>query len=97
MCEAVLNESRADLAARMAQLRVGELNYSAESNAEAWVIELSRLERQHGYACVEATIEYYIDCATEPESVPFLGESIYCYLESLFEWQMMAKTSDGVN
>ena len=83
----VLNDARTDLAKRMAQLDTAALNYATNSRAEGWLIELSRMEQQHGYTVIEATLEYYIEKASDPRSVPGLGIAIEFYLESLWEWQ----------
>lgn len=82
----VLNDARTDLAERMAQLRIADLNYADGSNTEAWILELKELEKRHGYSSVEATVEWYIDHAPNIEQVDGLGFAIEFYLDSLWEW-----------
>jgi hypothetical protein len=67
-------------------LSVAGLNPLAIQRAQAWVVELSELEKRHGYTSVEATLEYYIDLASCPQSVSGLGDAIGFYLDSLWEW-----------
>lgn len=80
--EELLDEDRADLARRMAELNPGV------GDAAGWTDELHALESR-GYTVAEATIEYYVDCAADAGRVPLLSESVYCYLQSLLavRWQ----------
>jgi hypothetical protein len=82
----VLNDARVNLAERMALLDIAELNYAGDSKAQGWITELAEMEKQHGYTSVEATLEYYIEQASQPQSVDELGIAIDFYLDSLFEW-----------
>jgi hypothetical protein len=80
---AVLNDARADLAEPIARLALRDLNDSPERYAAGWIIALTRLEQKPSYAGLEATIEYHLDSAPNPESGVMLAAAMSFYLNSL--------------